>query len=435
MIKHFLLTILIGLFHIGSHAEQINIQHWQTHNGTKVLFVQQTELPMVDINIAFPAGAAYDKQNWGIANLTANLLDQGANGLNATQIAERFENYGAQFSTDVDRDKASFSLRTLSHKESLKNSVDTLGLILSQPDFNPQVLTREKQKQLTSIQYMAEKPSVLASNTFYKVLYKDQPYGHPVLGNSETVQKIDTSLVRAFHKQHYTSNGAIIALVGNLNAHQARVITENLSSKLPSQATANLKSTATAKVSAEHKKIFIPFPSNQTSIVIGQIGINHHNPHYFPLIVGNYILGGSGLISRLAEEVREKRGLTYGVYSSFQMLSTPAPFTISLATQTSQAQQALQVTLNTLNKYLKEGPTTKELIAAKQYLTGSFPLSLSSNKSLASILLSMGYYNLPLNYLNTYLDNINKVELSTIKQAFTKVIKPTELLTVMVGRE
>jgi len=197
-----IIFIITCLFQISTFAKNINIQHWQTLSGTKVLFVRSHELPMVDINIAFKAGAAYDGKDWGLAVLTANLFEQGANGLNATKIAEEFENYGALFSNDVDLDKSTFSLRSLSYKDSLKPALKTLGIILSKPDFKGNIINREKKQQLATIRYMNEKPSSVASKAFYKALYQTTPYGHSVWGNEQTLKKINQN------KMHTTATAS-----------------------------------------------------------------------------------------------------------------------------------------------------------------------------------------------------------------------------------
>lgn len=433
--KRLITLITFSLIPLIVFSQKFDIQHWQTHSGAKVLFVKQTELPMVDITVAFKAGSAYEEQHWGLAMLTANLMEQGANGKSATQIAEQFENYGALFSIDVDRDKAVFSLRTLTHKDTLQHVIEALSQILSQPDFKPSDIQREKNQQLTLIQYQNEKPGYLASASFYKTLYQNHPYGHPVLGTKNTVTKLTREQVVSFYKSNYHADNATISIVGNLSTNDARSLTENLSklfksNNLPAKPLPDTSLTKPLKT-----KQLIKFPSNQTTIMLGQLGITRQNPDFFPLIVGNYILGGGGLVSRLSVEVREKRGLTYGVSSSFKLLSSPAPFSINLATKNSQAEEALDITLKTIEQFIQLGPNDKELTAAKQYLIGSFPLQFSSNKNLASILVNMGIYNLPLDYLDTYLLKVEKVGKENIKSAFQKTIRPNQFVTVMVGRE
>lgn len=427
-----LFILLTSLCTLCAQASNFPIEQWQTDKGSKVLFFKNTELPMIDISIAFKSGSAFDSNKWGLATLTARLIEQGTAHLTATQIAEQFENYGAIYSSDVDRDKATFSLRSLSHKDSFTPALMTLKQLLSSPSFTAQNIQREKQQQLTNINYMDEKPASVASNAFYQALYAAHPYGHSVLGTKNTLSRIKRSHIQAFFKDYYTADNATIAIVGNLSTYEAKKLSNTLTEDFNTTSVKHALPIISRTQKMHLKEI--NFPSNQTSILIGQIGIDHNNPNYFPLMVGNYTLGGSGLISQLAQEVREKRGLTYGVYSNFQLLETPGPFVISLATKTSKTEEALTITRKTLNNFLTQGPTNKELKAAKQYLVGSFPLKLSSNKSIVNTLLNMGFYDLPKDYIETYLDNITKVSLEDIKTAFSQTINPNALTTVTVGK-
>jgi zinc protease len=167
---------------------------------------------------------------------------------------------------------------------------------------------------------------------------------------------------------------------------------------------------------------------------LGQVGIDHSNPNYFPLMVGNYILGGGSMVSRLSQEVREKRGLTYGIDSQFAPMPGEGPFIISLSTKNKETANALKITEDTLHTFINEGPNKQELEAAKQYLTGSFPLSLASNRSIATLLLRMAFYHLPDNYLDTYVARINAVTQDEIKKAFKQQINPEKLLLITVGQ-
>lgn len=432
--NQFFIFLFGCLFSISSIAQGIDIARWQTQKGSQVLFVRANDLPMVDISIAFPAGSAFDDKYWGLAALTASLIDQGTTELNATQIAEQFENHGAIFSSDVNKDTAQFSLRSLSYKESLRNTVNTFKTILSQTTFPLNSFKRQKEQQLTSIHYKSEKPASLASEAFYELLYPHHPYGHAVLGTAKTVTQIKRDNVQAFFKTHYVAEKAIIAITGDLTLLEAQNLSNTISNALNTEGKSSIAILPAVNPTKKGRTKTITFPSNQTNIMIGQVGIDHNNPYYFPLIVGNYTLGGSGMISRLATEVREKRGLTYGVYSDFQTLLTPGPFSISLATQTKKTTEALQVTFDTLKQFLAQGPDKNEVIAAQQYLSGSYPLRLSSNRSINATILNMGIYQLPEDYLNTYLDNIKNVDGAQIKTAFNETINPDSLFTVMVGK-
>lgn len=221
-------------------------------------------------------------------------------------------------------------------------------------------------------------------------------------------------------------------MVGAISSQQAHEIAERLVKNLPTGTKA--PSIAKSEPFAGPEQVNFNFSSSQTVLKLGQVGIQHDNPDYFPLMVGNYILGGGSLVSRLSNEIREKNGLTYGISSQFMPMPGNGPFMISFSTQNNQTQQALKMTQDTLNDFLKTGPSDEELNATKQYLIGSFPLSLSSNTNIAGMLLRMSFYNLPDNYLDTYVARIEAVTTADIKKAFDTTIHPERMLLVSVGK-
>ncbi|KTC64506.1 zinc protease (peptidase, M16 family) (plasmid) [Legionella adelaidensis] len=427
--------LFLGLLILANNAlfaKTFPIKKWQTHNGAQVVFYPANEVPMLDVSVAFAAGSAYDDDSFGLSALTARLINDGSNGMDASTIAQKLADTGAQYQVTNNRDMAVFNLKTLSEKTALNKAVEIFSIMISKPDFPTESFNREKNQQLIRISQRDEAPDQMAEQVFYKALYQKHPYAHSINGEKETVSKISNEEVRDFYKQFYVSKNAIIVLVGAIDEDQAHQIAEKITKDLPPGAHAS--SIGPADPLAEEMNIEIQFPSSQTVIRMGQIGISHQNKNYFPLVVGNYTLGGGVLVSRLSEEVREKRGLTYGVYSQFLPMPGLGPFIISLSTKNQQAQTAIEVTRKTLTSFLKSGPTDKELEAAKKYITGSFPLSLASNQSIAELLLRITFYNLPEDYLDTYIENVNKVTTDQIKHAFQELINPDKFLQVTVGQ-
>ncbi|KTD49851.1 zinc protease (peptidase, M16 family) [Legionella rubrilucens] len=417
----------------ATEANTFKTKKWETSHGAKVVFYQANEVPMLDINVAFAAGSAYDDRQFGLASLTASMLDQGSGRLDASQIAETIADTGAQYNYETSRDMAVFRLKTLTSEAALKQSVDAFSLIINKPAFRQEAFNRQKNQLLMTIAQMQESPDDVANMTFFKQLYKNHPYAHPVNGTTETVRMLNAWQVRNFYKRYYVGANAVIVLVGAIDEEKAHQITEQLTEFLPKGEHAAPIPKAEALAAAE--KVDVVFPSSQTMLRLGQVGINHASPNYFPLMVGNYILGGGALVSRLATEVREKRGLTYGIYSQFVPMPGDGPFIISLATENNQANTALQVTRETLDGFLKMGPSEEELTAAKQYLAGNFPLSLASNNSIAGMLLRIAFYNLPDDYLDTYVARIEAVSVEDIKKAFDEALKPSQMLLVTVGKK
>lgn len=432
MKKWLTLATMMALFQIQpSMAQTFKTEHWQTKNGARVVFYKAMEVPMLDINMAFAAGSAYDGAHFGLSTLTTQLLSQGTNQLSATEIAEQFADTGAQFNESVSRDMVVLQLKTLTKDDALNKSVDTLAAIVSKPAFRQEAFNREKNQQLAAITQMQESPNDVANQVFFNKLYQQHPYAHSVQGTIESVKAIKPSQVREFYKRFFVAKNAVIVIVGAVDSDKAHQLAEQLTKNLPQGQEAAAVPKATQLSAGEN--VNINFPSSQTMLRIGQVGIDHTAPDYFPLMIGNYILGGGSLVSRLSHEVREKRGLTYGVDSQLMPMPGNGSFLISLSTQNKQATTALKITEETLSGILTNGPSEEELQAAKQYMIGSFPLSLASNSSIAGMLLRMSFYHLPDDYLDTYTARVSAVSVDDIKKAFKNLIHPDKFLYVSVG--
>lgn len=429
----FVILLLVGFFmNTSSMAASFETLQWQTKNGVRVVFYPAKEVPILDMSIAFAAGSAYDGSQFGLSALTTHLINQGNDGLDAGVIADQIERTGAQFSAESSRDMAVLSLKTLTNPAALNDATDAFALIINHPDFLEAAFDREKNQQLMSIKKIDESPDDVASLLFFQALYHDHPYGHPTIGDAAHVSAMKVTQVRDFYHRYFVGKNAVLVLVGAIDEGRAHQLAEKITADLPEgQEAAPLPK---AQPLLKGESINKVFPSSQTVLRLGQLGITHQDPRYFPLIVGNYTLGGGSLVSDLAIELREKRGLTYGVYSQYLPMPGVGPFVINLSTRNNKATEAATLTRDTLISFAKNGPTEKQMIAAKQYLTGGFPLSLASNRNIADILLKIAFYHLPNDYLTTYLQHINAVTLDEIKAAFKTQINSDALLQVSVGK-
>jgi zinc protease len=407
------------------------IKQWLTQSGTPVYFVQEKELPMIDIQVVFDAGSARDMSKPGIAKITNDALSAGTPSKNAYQVAAAFENVGANFSSAVSRDMAVVAMRSLSDQHFFQPAFNMFTQVLASASFPDSEFKRIQKQSLSSIEEQEQQPAAIATKAFYRVIYDQSPYGHPVSGDKQNISKLTANDLRSFFKTFYTAQNSMIFIVGDTTEAQAKQMAETLSSRLNKGQKPNPLSFAS--LSQKQIEKHITFPSSQTHILIGQNAISRNDPAYFPLIVGNYVLGGGMLTSRLFDEVREKRGLVYTVRSQFNTLKDKGPFIIELQTRTKEAKNAINVTQNTLKKFMAEGPTARELEAAKKNLAQGFILKLASNSAIISQLIAIGYYHLPFNYLDTYKDNISKVTNNDVKSAFQKTIHPDRLATVTVG--
>ncbi len=425
-----LFCILIAFSAVGQAGPRI--QSWLTANGARVLFVEAPELPMVDIRAVFDAGSARDGDKPGVSAFTNSLLTQGAGPWDAQQIAERLERVGAQVETDSLRDMAWVSVRTLTQSDALDTTLETLTRILAEPSFAPADLERQRQTILAGLIQDEQSPSSVGSKRLYQLVFGNHPYASDPEGTRASIEAITRDDILAVHQRYYVAKNAILAIVGAVDRPQAEAIAERLTRALPAGEPA-LELPPVA--SLDHAVVErIAFPSTQSHLYLGQPGMQRGDPDYFALYVGNHILGGSGLVSLLSEEVREKRGLSYSVYSYFLAMRRPGIFQLGLQTKNDQAGEALQVMRETLQRYVDEGPTDDELTAAKQNITGGFPLRISSNGKIVDYLAMIGFYGLPLDYLDRFNERVEAVTREQIRDAFKRRIDPSRLITVQVGR-
>lgn len=412
-------------------ASVLPIQYWTSKNGVPVYFVAKTQVPIIDIAVIFHAGSAYDGTLPGIAQLTAQMLGQGTRGLDANEIANRFESVGARYGVGINQDMAMTHLRSLSKPRFFNSAFDLFVGLISQANFPEDALHREKKQIQIALQQQAQMPSAIAINAFYKTLYAEHPYGSPLLGTTQCIEQMTRKELIDFYQRYYVAQNAIITIVGNMTKNKAVNLAEQLSSALPQGKKVEPLSIPVSQSINEHYKT--QYPSQQSTILIGQTGISLKDPDYFPLLLGNQILGGGILTSQLFTEVRNKRGLCYGINSDFNTLQAGGPFVISLQTRKSQAATALIVTQATLKNFIEKGPSEQEVIAAKQALIGSFPLSIANNAAILGKLEKIGFYELPLTYLDNYREKINNINAKQVRDAFQKHIKPSKLLIVTVG--
>ena len=408
------------------------IQHWQTAGGARVYFVENHDLPMLDVAVGFAAGSAYDTaEKSGLAGLTHSMLDLGVEGLNEDDIARKLADIGAQMGGAFDADRAGVSLRTLSSAAERDQALDIMARVLQRPLFPESVLAREKVRLIAGIKEADTKPESIADRAFNKAVFGDHPYGLRPSGDVGSVEKIQRADIEKFYRTHYAVRTAIVAIMGDVTRAQAETIAQNLTARLPAEGSVAQIAKVAMPIKASEQRIV--HPATQSHILIGAPGVARNDPDYFPLYVGNYILGGGGFVSRLMDEVREKRGLAYSVYSYFIPMKQPGAFQIGLQTKKEQADEALKLVRATLGEFINKGPTQKELRAAKQNIIGGFPLRIDSNKKIVEYLSVIGFYGLPLTYLDDFVGKIDKVTVAQIHDAFKRRVNPDAMATVIVG--
>jgi len=409
-----------------------HIQNWQSASGAKVLFVENHDIPMLDVAVSVPAGSSFDTtEKSGVAGMTHHLLDKGTAGLSEDDISRGMADIGAQFGGSFDQDRASVSLRTLSSAAERDQALNIMARVLQQPAFPDAILTREKVRLISALKEAETQPESIADKAFQKVVYGAHPYALPVSGEVVSVDKITAQDLRDFYAAHYNANRAVVAIMGDVTRVQAEAIAEQLTAHLPVSDGRIALPAVTMQIPAIEQRV--AHPASQSHILIGAPGMSRSDPDYFPLYVGNYILGGGGFVSRLMNEVREKRGLAYSVYSYFMPLKQPGAFQIGLQTKKEQADEALKLVRNTLAEFIAQGPTEKELRAARQNLVGGFALRIDSNRKILDYLSIIGFYDLPLTYLDDFTAHVERVTVAQIRDAFARHIHPQAMVTVIVG--
>ena len=407
------------------------IQSWQTEQGTKVLFVENTMLPMVDVRIVFDAAGSRDGELPGVAMLTNGLLAEGAAGKDAQVLAERFESVGAQFGNGSLRDMAYVGVRTLTEAKYLDTAINTLADVLGHPDFPQAAFDRELARMKVALEARKQSPADIAEEAFYKAVYADHPYAQPIGGTQQSLEQMMLEDVKAFYQQYYVSANAVVAIVGGIDRKQAEDIVQRVMAGLPKGGKPDPLPEVPELDRAQTIKI--DYPSKQSHIYLGQAGMMRAEKDFFTLYVANFPFGGSGFTSRLVDVIREDRGLAYSVSSFFTPMQAKGPFIINMQTRTDQADQALSLLKSELEKYVAEGPDETELDRSISNITGSYPLSLDSNSKLLGSLAMMAFYDLPDDYLDSYTANIRKVDRGEIKRVLKNRIDVDNMVTVVVG--
>lgn len=432
-----LIVAILACMSLSAHAA-LKIQSWMLDNGAQVLFVESRSLPILDVSVEFDAGSRRDPPGKaGTAALTNAMLARGLHesgapamepAMTEAQISDAFADIAAQRGGDTSNDRASVTLRTLSTPEERGKAMLLLARILAHPGFPQDFLERDKARYISSIKEELTQPESIANKAFWRLLYGTHPYADSATVAS--VEPITRDDLVAFHRTHYVTNRAVISMIGDITRVEADAIAQQLTTRL-SQGDPLPPFPAVPPTVGQEQRI--AHPASQAHILIGAPALERGDPDYFPLTVGNYILGGGGFVSRLMREVREDRGLAYSVYSYFYPLAQQGPFEIGMQTQKDQTDEALKIVRKTLSDFLRTGPTPRELQAAKDNLVGGFALRIDNNRKILNNIAAIGFYKLPLDYLDTWTANVEKVTVADIKAAFNRKIGPERLGTVVVG--
>ncbi|MBW8722226.1 MAG: insulinase family protein, partial [Polaromonas sp.] len=428
------------IFQAGALAA-IPIQQWTQPSGAQVYLVESPAIAMVDIQMEFDAGTRRDPAaQAGLAGAMTGMMEKGlqarngAPALDENALSEAWADLGAQFGAGATSDRMGFSLRSLTEPDLLDKAVALAARELAEPAFPDAVWQRERQRLQASIKESYTRPGSIIGRAYTQAVYGTHPYGYQV--TEETLSRIGVDDMRKLHANSVVACRARISMVGAVTRAQADVIATRLLARLPQVPCDSLPPLLEVPevaplAQADEKRI--PFDSAQAHVLIGQPGYKRADPDYFALTVGNYILGGGGFVSRLTLEVREKRGLTYGVSSYFSPGLHAGAFTVGLQTRPDQAVQAVALVRDVLKEFVANGPTEAELKAAKDNLIGGFALRIDSNRKLLDNISGIAWNRLPLDYLDTWTQQVDKVTVADIKAAFARKLQPDKMVTVVLG--
>ena len=439
IIKQSLYAVICTLVLLQSANAILPIEKLDSFKGAKAYLVQTKTLPMVDIEISVDAGDRYDPVGKsGLASMTADLMNYGAKTakgvLTEAQIADEIADLGANFGISVGGERAVMRIRSLSRKDLRDRAVQLAAAMLSSPSYDTKILEREKQRTITGLLEAETKPESVLERRFRKLVYGNHPLGESP--STKSVGSVSTSDLVRFHQQFYRGDRMIVSIVGDVSPVEASEIVGILLKNIPQSGAAIAALPRLQRSPIEplsEREVQIPFDSQQAHIAMGMTAMTRSDPDYFPLIVGNYILGGGGFVSRLMSEVREKRGLAYSVFSYFAPGKDSGIFQAGLQTKGDQAVLALEVMSSTMESFITNGATPSELQAAKDNLINGFPLRIDNNRKLLDNVSSIAWNELPLDTLETWTAKVNAVTLEQVTAAFQKYLAMDRMKIVVLG--
>jgi zinc protease len=426
-----ILGILVFLCSLAApmFAYAVNVKNLDMGKNVQVWYVEDHTLPMIAMTVALPAGSAYDpRDKAGLAAFAADLLNEGAGNYKSYEFQSRLSDRAIRLSFGTQRDYLVISLVTLT--ENAPEAFRLLGLALTRPRFDADAISRVRMQILSALQQEDEDPGTVAAKGFFQTYFGDHPYGHPVNGTPTSVARINRNDIKAFAGTHWVRNGLKISVSGDADPATLKTFIASAFGKLPLKWAPPIPPVKHAGVPGVH---VIPMPVPQPVAVFAVPGLLRSDRDFIPAYVANYILGGGGFSSRLMNEVREKRGLTYNITTSLDSLKKAGIAAGQVATKAGGMRETISVIRATMNDFVANGATEKELADAKTYLTGSFPLAFASNTGISSQLNSFQRVGLPIDYMQKRNAFINAVTLDDVKRVSKRLFSSNKLTFVIGG--
>ncbi len=402
-------------------------------SGLRLIAMEYHKLPLVYIDVVIGTGAAHDPSGKeGVASLTAHLLRKGAAGRSAQEIARNVDLAGGSLSASAERDGSRVTAEFL--VKDLDLALTLLTDVVMRPDLADQETERLKGEVIGELKALRENPGPLASRRIMEVLYRDHPYGHAAPGYETTVASLSAEDPRRYHAAHYVPENSFIVAVGDFDAGEMLDRLEESFSRWPASGWRPPEPVPEPIVPGGRLVYLVDKPdATQSQVRIGGIGIRRTDPDHIPVQVANTILGG-GFTSRLVQEIRVKRGLSYGVSSRFYPMRREGPFIIGTFSKNETTLDTVQVSLDVLGSFRKEGATAEELDKARKYMKGTFALEHQSPDSLADALTDIAFHGLPEDHYDGYLDRIDAVGLEDVARAARERFPFERAIILVLGK-
>lgn len=426
-----LLALLLLCLGAAPAAHAIAIKEVTSGSGITAWLVEDHTLPVVTIDLAFRGGgAALDPEGKsGLASLASDLLDEGAGDLDSSAFQGRLEDMATRLSFSAGEDAFGVSMRTVT--ANLGPSFDLLRFSLAAPRFDAAAVARVKGQVLAALAHDERQPRTIADRQWRKATFGGHPYAGRIRGTAETIDRIDADDLRGFVRGRFAKDAMIVAVVGDIAPEPLKALLDKTFGGLPAHAAPDGVPPFHVKDKGELLLARLDIP--QSVVAFGQPGLKRDDPDWYAAFLVNSILGGGGFSARLTEEVREKRGLAYSIYSALMPLQAGGAIIGSVATENARVKQSIEIIRAEWQRIREAGPTAKELADAKTYLTGSFPLSLDSTGRIAATLVQVQRDRLGIDYLDRRNALIDGVTLDDAKRVARRLLDPDALTFVVVG--
>ena len=427
------LAVLIVAFltTLNGPANAMKIQTVKSPGGIEAWLVEEHSVPMMAMRFAFEGGSSQDPVGKeGLANFLSAMMDEGAGELKARDFQERMEEISMRMRYEDTKDAFYGNFETLTANRD--DAAQLLTLAINNPRFDVDAVERISQQLQAALVYAARNPEKVALNEWYAVAFEGHPYARPAIGTEGTISEVTGDDLESYRKRNFAKDTLKIVAVGDINAEQLGALLDEIFGDLP--ATGDLAAVSKTSPVAGGRQKVVEMNVPQSVAVFGLGAMERKDPDFIPAFVLNHILGGGGFASKLMQEVREKRGLAYSVYTYVYPYHHASIFSGSVATRNEAIGESLDVIRAELKQMAENGPTQAELDNAKSYLIGSYPLRFDTNAKIATQLLGLRMDDFGPEYIDNRNEMIAAVTLDDLKRVSKRLLETDNLIVTIVGK-